>query len=127
MKHLALFLVILCVTISCKKDSGAKFGEVDELDMKFLADGATIIEAIDHKIYRVDSEKTQYYATKPNHPAHPFLIINKLVEAEEGVFFELSGEGTGNKIETKKWFDEINLKNQKTIELYKRSKNREDL
>ena len=69
---------------------------------------AQVYESDDSILFSIPEKKIQYYITKPNNPAHPYIIENKVLGRDNDTRFRANGYGAADNKAAAKWLEEIN-------------------
>lgn len=61
----------------------------------------------DALVFFNSKESLTYLVTKPGHPAHPGVVVRKIVPAGGSLFVESDGVGRGNQLALRIWIMEL--------------------
>ncbi|WP_444907872.1 hypothetical protein ACJJIR_07565 [Microbulbifer sp. SSSA008] len=65
--------------------------------------GISITEEYSYKKIAVPSERTTYYFTLPEHPAHPAVVIQEVIEENGAIYLQATGITAGDRDIFEQW------------------------
>lgn len=80
-----------------------------------MSKNAQAYESEDAFLYSIKDERVQYYVTKANHPAHPYIVTNEVRGRESNSWFKVTGWGNGDEDAAERWVEEIKKINDAKI------------
>lgn len=107
-------LIITFLLASFAASSASAEGEISLYDF-MKAKNAEVFDSSDAIMYNLRDERLQYYVTKSNHPAHPYIIKNKIRGRAEGTWFKVTGFGDGDNGAAEFWMEQIKRVNDAKI------------
>lgn len=73
---------------------------------------ADVYESDDAILFSIPETKVQYYIAKPNNPAYPAMVENKVLGRRDEIRFKANGFAKPDNKEAAKWLEEINKINK---------------
>lgn len=85
--RILFFTLVLFVSLANIASAANGKGDYTKYKETQVSDGP------DLTVYSVQSEKVQFYVTKPAHPAYPYMLKNKILGRGLDTRFEITGYG----------------------------------
>lgn len=88
-----LLAAIVALSFSISANANDKEGHMNQKYAPVLAKEARVAENEKMTLYTIEEDRVQYYITKPNHPAYPYMVKSKVLGRDLDTRFKITGYG----------------------------------